>query len=49
MKTNTNNFVFQPLGPEMMVYDKQHDKVHILGVSACPQAETGKGYAGNGK
>lgn len=33
MKTNSN-FTFQPLGPELMIYDKLQDKVHILNETA---------------
>lgn len=33
MKTNSN-FSFQSLGPELMIYDKLQDKVHILNETA---------------
>jgi hypothetical protein len=28
------DIVFQPLGPELMIYDKGHDRVHILNETA---------------
>ncbi len=30
-----NDFIFQSLGPEMMVYDKQQDRVHVLNETAA--------------